>query len=172
MRADLLPTDYDGCLIRVIQECSEVIKAITKLQLYGPNPTDHATGISYDNRRDILDECNDLEHAMQAIWDYYSNNGFISNTMPWGIPIAGAQQVRLSQLITRFARVIERIAEVQQYDRPNAIHIRKAPTLINHMLAAFVEACYAIDGLRAYWKQSLGLVIPMPDIPVSIISPE
>ena len=71
MRADLLPKTYDKALIRVIQEAAEVIQVVTKLQQYGFTATDPKTGKSYDNVSDMLNEFNDLEHAINTIRKFH-----------------------------------------------------------------------------------------------------
>lgn len=64
MRYDLLPTTYNGILIRLIEEASETIKAAAKIQRFGVIATDSKTGIKYDNVADLRSEINDLKHAI------------------------------------------------------------------------------------------------------------
>lgn len=67
MREDLLPVTFDGKLDRFIEECSEAIKAICKLRRFGENPTDPLTGFEYNNIQDMLNEMQDVEHAIGEV---------------------------------------------------------------------------------------------------------
>ena len=67
MRHDLLPVTLDEKMRRFAEEASEVIKSISKHRRFGAQATDHVTGQSYDNVRDILDELGDLEHAIKDL---------------------------------------------------------------------------------------------------------
>ena len=71
MRADLLPTTWEGRLARVEEECGEVIKAIGKMHRFGRVATDPKTKKKYDNVADIMDEVSDLSDAV---------NRFLKNT--------------------------------------------------------------------------------------------
>ena len=76
MREDLLRSDPQGIIIKTIQECSEVILTLTKLQTFGNVATDPKTNITYDNIKDVLDEVKDVEHAvskLRKILDYKTN---------------------------------------------------------------------------------------------------
>ena len=95
MRQDLLPETYDLALVRVIQEGSEVTKAITKIQQYGLTATDPVTGISYDNLKDMLEEFNDLEHAMNTIREFHQRVHGVVIPMP-DIPIKPVHLTPLS----------------------------------------------------------------------------
>lgn len=86
MRKDCLPTTYEGALTHIIQEASEVIKAITKLQMFGYCATDPLTGITYDNRRKMLEEFNDLEHALRTVRNYHRNHDSLVVAIP-DIPV-------------------------------------------------------------------------------------
>lgn len=66
MRVDLLPKDRAGKLEHIVEECSEVIKAICKLKKFGAIARDPVTGIEYNNTNDLLGEFHDLQHAIQA----------------------------------------------------------------------------------------------------------
>jgi hypothetical protein len=63
MRQDLLPVTFEGKLDRIIEECSEVIKAICKLRKHGEHARDPITNIEYDNIADMLNEMDDVEDA-------------------------------------------------------------------------------------------------------------
>jgi len=74
MREDLLPTTPTGRLIRLIQEAAEVQKAVTKLMIFGATATDPGTNKSYDNVKDLIDEMDDLTHAIGLVRTDISNN--------------------------------------------------------------------------------------------------
>lgn len=59
------PTDLPGNFAHVMQECAELIQAITKYQMYGAKARDPYTGRSYDNEGQIIVEMLDVERAMQ-----------------------------------------------------------------------------------------------------------
>lgn len=67
MRSDLLPTTWQGKADRFVEEVGECLKALGKLGRFGHSATDPLTGISYDNRGDLLSELDDLEHATKAL---------------------------------------------------------------------------------------------------------
>lgn len=67
MREDLLPVTLEGKFDRVIEESCEVTIAICKLRQYGEKPTDPATGIKYNNIRDLKNELEDLKHAIHQV---------------------------------------------------------------------------------------------------------
>ena len=67
MRADLLPTTIEGKFWRLAEEASEVVKAMSKFQRHGATATDPKTGVTYDNRADVLSEVADLEHACAEV---------------------------------------------------------------------------------------------------------
>jgi NTP pyrophosphatase (non-canonical NTP hydrolase) len=62
-RPDLYPTDFDGWLAKLEEECGEVIKAIGKFHRFGPVATDPKTGVVYDNIADIIREAGDVAQA-------------------------------------------------------------------------------------------------------------
>jgi len=82
MRNDLLPVTYEGALCRIIQECAEVIKTITKIQQYGFRATDDKTNITYDNLKDMFSEFNDLEHAIRSIREFHKDKHKYDVPMP------------------------------------------------------------------------------------------
>ncbi len=79
MRNDLIRTDYESMIIRVIQESAEVIHAITKFQQYGPIAIDDKTGIIYNNSTQLLSELDDVEHAMLVLLKYLTIHTNTSN---------------------------------------------------------------------------------------------
>lgn len=67
MRVDLLPTSFDGCVFRFIEESGEALKAIGKLQRFGEKATDPKTDICYDNVADLKSELVDLKHSISEL---------------------------------------------------------------------------------------------------------
>lgn len=67
MREDLMPTTLEGKLTHLIQECAEVIQAVTKQQLFGWIATDPKTDIRYDNRIKLLEELQDLHRVINLV---------------------------------------------------------------------------------------------------------
>lgn len=61
-RPDLYPTDFDGWLAKVEEECGELIMAIGKYRRFGPTAIDPKTNVSYID--DILVEGSDVCHAV------------------------------------------------------------------------------------------------------------
>jgi len=169
MRADLLPTTYQGCLIRVVQECAEVIQAITKLWQYGSTPTDHKTGITYDNVRDILNECNDILHAIEPIILYYRRMSVYSVLYHPDLPPAKEQDQMLRALVLSASKTIQAIINLQAYGELALGHFQgKSFSNRMVMLQYFQVIAADIATVQAYCK-SFGTEIPMPDIPFSVI---
>jgi NTP pyrophosphatase (non-canonical NTP hydrolase) len=73
VRYDLLPITQADKIAYLIEECGEVLQVIGKLQRFGENPTDHKTGIKYDNIIDLLAELNDLERAIRLVRESFDN---------------------------------------------------------------------------------------------------
>lgn len=67
MREDLLPKTWGEAVARFVEEAGEALKALGKLERFGEKPTDPKTGIQYDNVADLLQEFDDLEHAMNDL---------------------------------------------------------------------------------------------------------
>lgn len=65
MREDVLPTTSEGRLTHLVEECSEVIKAVCKLQRFGGLAFDPVTGTTYDNITELCGEVRDLERAIR-----------------------------------------------------------------------------------------------------------
>jgi NTP pyrophosphatase (non-canonical NTP hydrolase) len=61
------PDDLNGNFAHVMQECGELIQAITKFQMYGAQARDPHTGRHYDNEAHIIAEMKDLEGAMARL---------------------------------------------------------------------------------------------------------
>ena len=61
------PDDRDWCYQSLIQECAEVTKAVTKVQMFGLAPTRDIDGQSYDNREALLSELHDLDAAIERV---------------------------------------------------------------------------------------------------------
>ena len=59
----LLPTTREGKLDRLIEECAEVIKAVTKGRRFGWWPPHSFDGVEYDNITHLEEELKDPEHA-------------------------------------------------------------------------------------------------------------
>lgn len=59
------PDDLNGNFAHVMQECGELIQAITKFQMYGAQATDPHTGRKYNNEAHVIAEMQDVERAMQ-----------------------------------------------------------------------------------------------------------
>jgi NTP pyrophosphatase (non-canonical NTP hydrolase) len=64
MRLDLMPTTFDGKLIKVVEEAGEFLQAYGKYVRFGPRPTDLMTDIKYDNIADMHRELQDLQFAV------------------------------------------------------------------------------------------------------------
>ncbi len=60
---ELMPTTIEGKVTKVIEEMSECIQALCKLQRFGPGPHEYA-GITYDNLADFNREYNELQEAV------------------------------------------------------------------------------------------------------------
>lgn len=63
MSPEHLPDTYEGRLDHIIEEASEVIKAVIKIKRFGLKATDPNTGKSYDNLIDLYDEVQDVRKA-------------------------------------------------------------------------------------------------------------
>ena len=65
MDPNLLPRDddFDGLCTHLIEECSELIKATTKLMRFGQKATDRKTDRTYNNAADVITEHAQLELA-------------------------------------------------------------------------------------------------------------
>ena len=63
----LLPKTPVGRLLHVMEESSEVIKAICKLSRFGPVAFDDDTKITYDNVSMLSDELEDLRMAITRV---------------------------------------------------------------------------------------------------------
>lgn len=51
----------------LIEELGEVLQAIGKIKRHGWKPTDHTTGIVYDNRGDLQTELGHVRNAMELM---------------------------------------------------------------------------------------------------------
>ena len=65
MEDDLLPTTLDGKCWRLAEECSEVIKVVSKLRRHGPRP--RYRGTRYDNVADLHEEMKHVLHAYEEL---------------------------------------------------------------------------------------------------------
>ena len=65
MQQKYLPKTFDGKLIHLIEECSEVTKCVTKIQRFGINNSHPRRLIS--NREALLNEMKDLVAAMNKV---------------------------------------------------------------------------------------------------------
>ena len=59
--------DITGMCDHVIQECAELIVAVTKLKLFGQHAQDPYTGIVYNNAADVISEHADVDMAMTRL---------------------------------------------------------------------------------------------------------
>ena len=78
MRADLLPKTWGEAVARFVEESGEALKALGKLERFGEKPTDPRTGIKYNNVKDLLQEFDDLEHAMNDLRGRLKNDSYLS----------------------------------------------------------------------------------------------
>lgn len=68
MKHELLPKTFEGKLWRLAEECSEVIKECSKIARFTIHcPQDYVS--TKDNKKALLEEISDLEHAIAAIKD-------------------------------------------------------------------------------------------------------
>lgn len=74
MREDLLPTTFEGSLSKIIEESSEVLRVIAKIQMHGFEATDPKTKIKYNNLSDLWMELKDLEHSIEECYRLYYEN--------------------------------------------------------------------------------------------------
>lgn len=73
-RKDLLPTDLNGWLAKVTEECGEVLQAIGKLQRFGAIAFDYGPPGKpihpprrYNNAEDLRQEMDDLYQSMSRL---------------------------------------------------------------------------------------------------------
>ena len=66
-RVDLLPTDFDGAVARLVEDCGEILQAVGKMQRFGITACDPKTGKLYDNLEDLKGEMLDVEHAIGEV---------------------------------------------------------------------------------------------------------
>jgi NTP pyrophosphatase (non-canonical NTP hydrolase) len=59
--------NYGTAADKLIEECSELIKAICKARRFGPFALDPYSGVEYNNLDDIKREMADVNNAMAAL---------------------------------------------------------------------------------------------------------
>ena len=60
-----LPTDQNGCLTRISEECAEIIQAVSKAQRFGIY--NHHPETKESNLMAIMREYADLKHAIREL---------------------------------------------------------------------------------------------------------
>jgi hypothetical protein len=59
-------------LDHLIEECSELIKAICKFKRFGPQITDSFTGQKYNNALDVITEMEDVKTQIQIVYNSWN----------------------------------------------------------------------------------------------------
>lgn len=75
MRPDLLPTTLAGMLSHAMQEAAEVIRAASKVQMFGWTAIDPKTKVKYDNDRDLRGELHELKIAIGRLENEMKKRG-------------------------------------------------------------------------------------------------
>lgn len=70
-RLDLLPTTFEGALSKFVEEVSEALRCVAKIQMHGRVAVDPKTNIRYDNVADLFGELTDVERAAEEIYRLY-----------------------------------------------------------------------------------------------------